>query len=101
MALFLSQLAYPHFHAICLTLVCAATLGALIAIWAGTSRRHWFWRALAVWAGAVALVPVRAYELAAIMAISLPATALTVRMIERFAERRDLGGRGSRRAESR
>jgi hypothetical protein len=64
----------PHFHALCLILISAAALETLIAIWAATSRIHWFWRALAVWAGIAILLPIRAHQPALVFTISSPVT---------------------------
>src|SRR5438552_11533276 len=88
MQIFLSLLATPHYHAFCFLLVSSAVAEALIAIWAGTTRLHWFWRALAVWAGAAALVPIRAIEFAGIMAITLPIIAVAILRIERWRRQR-------------
>ena len=66
----------PHCHALCLILAATAAIQALIAIWAATSRRHWFLRVLVVWLAVMALVPIRAYEPALIFAFSSPLTAL-------------------------
>jgi hypothetical protein len=76
----------PHFHAVCVTFAATAAIEALVAIWAATSRLSWFWRALAVWAGVMALVPFRAYEPAAVFAISSPLTAALVRLQQRRSE---------------
>jgi hypothetical protein len=84
---------YLHFNAICFLLAASAVLAASIAIWAGTSRRHWFWRVLALWLIAIATIPIRAYELAGILAITLPLLAITIAFLDR------LGRRGSGRAE--
>ncbi len=53
-------------------IVAAASAQGLLALWAATSRTHWFVRALAVWCGVMLLVPIRAYEPAAIFALSGP-----------------------------
>src|SRR5262245_37057650 len=68
-----------QFHALCLVLISTAATQALIAIWAATSRLHWFWRALAVWAAITALLPIRAYQPAFAFAISSPLTVLLIR----------------------
>ena len=34
----------------------------LVSIWAGVSRRHWFVRALAVWAAVALLAPIEAHD---------------------------------------
>src|SRR4051794_31058157 len=73
----------PRFHAICLVITSTAAIEALFAIWAATSRRHWFWRALAVWAGVVGLLPIRAYQPALVFAISSPLTIAVLRAIQR------------------
>lgn len=44
----------------------------LVAIWAATSKRHWFWRALAVWAAVMLMVPIRAWEPAWLFGLSSP-----------------------------
>jgi hypothetical protein len=68
-----------YLHVICLLLAATASAVALVAVWAATSRRHWFWRALAIWACAAALLPIRAYEPALVLTISLPIAALAIR----------------------
>src|SRR5262245_32247816 len=45
---------------------------ALVAIWAAKSRAHWLIRALALWGGIMLLVPISAYEPAAIFAVASP-----------------------------
>jgi len=57
------------FHILTLSLVGLPAAQGLISLWAATSRRHWFLRALAVWAGIVVLIPIRAYEPAVVLAI--------------------------------
>src|SRR5262245_33944080 len=47
-------------------------LQCLVAIWAVTSRQHWFWRALAVWAAIMLMVPIRAWEPAWLFGLSSP-----------------------------
>jgi hypothetical protein len=59
-------------HGLMLSLVGVAAIEGLIALWAATSRSHWFIRALGVWGGVMALVPIRAFEPAAFFAISSP-----------------------------
>src|SRR5438132_1406607 len=88
------QYAFPylHFNAVCFVLVASAVVAASIAIWAGSSRRHWFWRALAVWAAAVAPVPIRSYESAGILAITLPLIALAVLLVERLRQQSKQAG---------
>jgi hypothetical protein len=59
-----------HFHALCAIIASVAALEAFVALWAATSRHHWFWRALSVWAAITALLPIRAYQPALVFAIS-------------------------------
>jgi hypothetical protein len=70
MGLSLQFLGTPSYHVLSLILASTAALQSLIAIWAATSSRHWFWRALAAWAAVVALVPIRAYQPAVIFSLS-------------------------------
>src|SRR5690349_7129222 len=72
----------PHFHAVCLVLVSAAAIEALIAIWAATSRVHWFWRAVAVWAAITVLLPIRAYQPALLFAVTSPLTIVLILAID-------------------
>src|SRR5262245_47132146 len=72
----------PHFHALCLILMSAAAIEALIAIWAATSRVFWLWRALVVWAGIVVLLPIRAYQPALVFAISSPLTIALIAFVQ-------------------
>lgn len=60
----------PSYHVLSLILASTAALQSLIALWAATSSRHWFWRALAIWCAVMALVPIRAYQPAVIFSIS-------------------------------
>lgn len=69
----------PHFHVLCLVLMSTAAIEGLIAIWAATSPRHWFWRAIAVWAGIAILLPIRAYQPAVVFGISSPLTISLIR----------------------
>src|SRR5262245_55122611 len=57
-----------------LTFAGVAAGQALLAIWAATGHGHWWLRALALWAGVLLLIPIRAYEPAAIFAIASPLT---------------------------
>jgi len=68
----------PHFHAVCLVVVSAAVIEALVAIWAATSRVHWFWRAIAVWAAVSVLLPIRAYQPALLFAVTSPLTTAII-----------------------
>src|SRR5256885_15421496 len=44
----------------------------LVAIWAATSKTHWFWRAVAVWAAIMLMVPIRAWQPAWLFGLSSP-----------------------------
>jgi hypothetical protein len=54
-------------------------LECLVAIWAATSRRHWFWRALAVWGAIALMIPIRAWEAAWLFGASSPLIVVLVR----------------------
>src|SRR6478609_8131751 len=58
--------------------ISVVVLECLIAIWAARSRWHWFWRALAVWAGIMVLVPIRAWEPAWLFGLSSPLIVLFI-----------------------
>lgn len=47
-------------------------LQCLVAIWAATSKGHWFWRALAVWGAIMLMVPIRAWEPAWLFGLASP-----------------------------
>jgi hypothetical protein len=66
-------------HLTTLLIAAVAAAAALIAIWAAMSPRHWFWRALGVWAIVAAMLPIRVYEPAMVFAISLPLVVLIIR----------------------
>jgi hypothetical protein len=66
---FVADMSRILFHILTLSLVGIPAAQGLISLWAATSRRHWFLRALAVWAGIVVLIPIRAYEPAVVLAI--------------------------------
>jgi hypothetical protein len=56
---------------LCLSvLIGVATVESLTAIWAAIARVHWFWRGLAVWAGVMLMIPIRAWELTWVFALS-------------------------------
>lgn len=57
-------------HLFLLPLVAMAVFQSFIAIWAATSKQHWFWRALAVWAALALLVPIETWDAAWICAFS-------------------------------
>jgi hypothetical protein len=65
-------------QAMMLTFAGAAAVQGLIAIWAATARANWFLRALAVWGGVILVVPIRAYEPAALFAIASPLTVALI-----------------------
>src|SRR5882724_7820090 len=71
----------PHFHAVCLILVSTAAMEALVAIWAATSRVHWFWRAFVVWVGIAVLLPIRAFQPALVFTITSPLTVAIISAI--------------------
>jgi hypothetical protein len=54
-------------------------LECLVAVWAATSRRHWFGRALAVWAAVMLMVPIRAWEAAWLFGASSPLIVVLIR----------------------
>src|SRR5688572_8539098 len=62
----------PHLHLPALVFALTAAAQGLIALWAATSRVHWFWGALGVWTSVLLLVPIRAFEPALIFAVSGP-----------------------------
>ena len=64
----------PVWQLTALLFVGTAAVQGLVALWAATSRVHWFWRALAIWASVLLLVPIRAFEPALIFAVSGPLT---------------------------
>lgn len=55
--------------------VLAAGAIQLLALWAAVARRSWFWRAIAVWAAIMLLLPIRVYEPAVLLTMS---AALTI-----------------------
>src|SRR5262245_10790365 len=54
-------------------------LQCLVAIWAATSRAHWFWRMLAVWAAIMLMLPIRAWEPAWMFGLSSPLIVVLIR----------------------
>jgi len=64
-----------YIHLTTLLLASVAAAASLVAIWTATSRRHWFWRALAIWSCVAAMLPIRAYEPAMVFAVALPLLA--------------------------
>src|SRR5437588_736284 len=76
------------FHILTLSLVGVPAAQGLIALWAATSRRHWFLRALAVWGSVAGLLPIRAYEPAAVLAIASLLIVLLVRVRQRITTQR-------------
>jgi hypothetical protein len=61
-----------------LTFAGTAAVVGLVAIWAATSRLHWFARALVVWSSVMLLVPLRLYEPAAIFVFASPLIVATI-----------------------
>jgi hypothetical protein len=78
----------PALHLWLTPLLAVAALQCLTAIWAASSRRHWFLRALAVWAGLLILVPIRAYEAVWLFALS-SALIVLMQTIARWWDRRN------------
>src|SRR5262245_25208219 len=68
----LRLIAEPRFQIWVMLFIAVAIGECLVAIWAATSRRHWFWRMLAVWAAVMLMVPIRAWEPAWLFALSSP-----------------------------
>jgi len=67
------QLCDPRFYLQHSPFVACAALECLVAIWAATSGRHWFGRALAAVGAVMLLVPIRAWEPAWLFGLSSPA----------------------------
>jgi hypothetical protein len=84
---FWHSLTSPAFHFGCLAIIGTAAIESLIAVWAATSRRHWFWRVLVVWSGVALLVPIRAYEPALLFAASGAAIWITLILTQQVARR--------------
>lgn len=78
----------PQLHVTALVLGGTTAAAALVAVWAATSGRHWFWRALAIWICVALMLPIGAYEPALVFAMSLPGIALAVRGFQWRAEQR-------------
>src|SRR3954447_12771707 len=76
-----------HFHALCAIVASVAALRACIAIWAAASRRHWLWRALAVWGAITVLLPIRAYQPALVFTISSPLLIALMLLVNRIQNR--------------
>jgi hypothetical protein len=74
---------YPLFHLDMLVLAAVAACFCLLAIWAGLSARHWFWRAAAIVLSILALLPIQAHQPALMLIIALPAISLTVARMNR------------------
>lgn len=72
MSWYMRQLADPEFQLKLTVALGMVALQCLVAIWAATSSRHWFWRALAVWAALMLMVPIRAWEPAWLFGLSSP-----------------------------
>jgi hypothetical protein len=63
-------------------------LQCLVAIWAATSRQHWFWRALAVWAAIMLMIPIRAWEPAWLFGLSSPLIIAGLSIWQRIGRQR-------------
>jgi hypothetical protein len=74
----------PLFYVRQAVIVTAVAGLCLVAIWAGLSRRHWFVRAAAVWAGIAALLPIRAHVPARMFLFVLPTVAVVILAIRRW-----------------
>ena len=82
----------PEFHLTMLALAGAAALEGLVAAWAATNSRHWFWRALALFGAIVLLVPIRAYKPVLVLSAAAPLVFAIVafsRWLIRRSERSD------------
>lgn len=66
----------PDTHATLLVFAAAISVFGLLAIWAATSRAHWFLRSLALWAAVTSLLFIRAYEPVLLTALAGPLTVL-------------------------
>jgi hypothetical protein len=87
MSFFFTQFSSTEFHATMLAVVMTAALAGLVAIWTATSRRHWFMRALILWLTIAALLPIRAYEPALILSLSLPLVVAVILVVNRRMSR--------------
>lgn len=74
---------YPLFYLDILVLAGVAALFCLLGIWAGISRRHWFWRAGAGVIALLALLPIQAHQPALMLAFILPALSITASWLNR------------------
>src|SRR5439155_20142501 len=72
------QFADPELQLRLLVSISVVALECLVAIWAATSKRHWFWRTAAVWAAIMLMVPIRALEPAWIFGLSSPLIVLFI-----------------------
>jgi hypothetical protein len=80
------QLAEPEFRLWLSVLIGMVALQCLVALWAATSKTHWFWRALAVCGSLMLFVPIRAWEPAWLFGLSstlIIALIFTGRWIDR------------------
>src|SRR5262245_9235397 len=74
-------------------LIAALAVVCLVAIWAATGKRHWFWRVVAVWGAVMAMVPIWAWEAAWLFGLSLPLAATAIAAGRRWGSRpEDNGG---------
>src|SRR5438874_10311547 len=65
-----TQIADANLQLFLSVVIGVATLECLVALWATTATVHWFWRALAVWAAVMLMLPIRAWELFWIFALA-------------------------------
>jgi hypothetical protein len=84
-----------YLHAVTLVIAASAALAGVVGVCAGTSSRHWFWRALGLWAVVAGMLPIRSYEPALVLAVGLPVVAVSVRAMRWLAERKSGNGAAS------
>src|SRR5437588_843493 len=65
-----------------------AAVEGLVAIWAATSRVHWFLKSLVIWCAVMLLVPIRVYEPAAVFAVGSPLVVAALVAIQLMRGRR-------------
>jgi hypothetical protein len=87
MSWYLRQLADPEFQLKLTIALGMVALQCLVAIWAATSSRHWFWRALAVWGAVMLMVPIRAWEPAWMFGLSSPLIVILIVLGNRWVPR--------------
>src|ERR1043165_9900963 len=72
-------------------------LPCLVAIWAAISEVYWFWRALAVWAVVMLMIPLGAWVMTWTFAIAAVLIIGTVQLSRAVERRRQLLATGSGR----